>query len=33
VDDRLRVDHDLDRVERHVEEQVRLDHLEALVDP
>src|SRR5690242_20470245 len=31
VDDRLRVHHDLDGVVRDVEEQVRLDHLEALV--
>ena len=32
VDDRLRVDHDVDAVEREVEEQVRLDHLQPLVD-
>ena len=32
VDDRLRVHHDVDAVEGHVEQQVRLDDLEALVD-
>jgi hypothetical protein len=32
VDDRLRVDHHVDPVERDVEEQVRLEHLERLVD-
>ncbi len=32
VDDRLRMHDDLDAVVRHVEQQVRLDHLEALVD-
>ncbi len=32
VHDRLRVHRDVDAVVRHVEEQVRLDHLEALVD-
>jgi hypothetical protein len=32
VDELLRVHHDIDPLERHVEEQVRLDHFEALVD-
>ena len=32
VHDRLRVHHDVDPVQRDAEEQVRLDHLQALVD-